>query len=463
MVLDPKKLATEAQALKAAGRLEQAITRYRQIFSLAPASGAAEHNLAAALGDAGRWREAEPHIRQAFAKGIDAPESWLVLARCLQSLARPDEAENAFKEALRRRAAFYEAHTDLAQLRWMRSGEITMALADLESAIRAAPGDVRLHVVKAQVLEYAGHAEAAHALLASLAARSPQDAFVATAASQIAAVVGDGAASLALAERAAAAAPSEPVVAIALITACLAAGQSTRASALAEAMRQSAPDNQHAVALQATAWRLLGDPRYRALYDYDAFVGVSWLDVPKGWSTLDAYLTDLAEGLNAAHAFRSHPFNQSIRQGTQVPDILHRDHPAMRALPEALDGPIKRHLAALGRGGDPHRARNTGGYAFQGMWSIRTNAGGFHIDHVHPKGWLSSACYIELPRVLSGKEGWLKFGQPGVRTVPPLEPEYFVEPAPGKLALFPSYMWHGTVPFDDPSTRLTIAFDLAPD
>jgi hypothetical protein len=30
--------------------------------------------------------------------------------------------------------------------------------------------------------------------------------------------------------------------------------------------------------------------------------------------------------------------------------------------------------------------------------------------------------------------------------------------------LFPSYMWHGTVPFDAPadSTRLTIAFDVVP-
>lgn len=463
MVLDLKQLAAEAQTLKAAGRLDQAIARYRQIVALTPASGAAEHNLAAALGDAGRWREAEQHIRLAFAKGIDAPESWLVLARCLQSLARPDEAEMAFTEALRRRATFYEAHTDLAQLRWMRTGEISVALADLEGAIRAAPSDVRLQVVKAQALEYAGRAEASHALLTSLAAAHPQDAFISTAASQIAALVGDGAASLALAERAAAVAPNDPVVAITLITACLAAGQSERAGALAAAMRRWAPDNQHAVALQATAWRLLGDPRYKALYDYDAFVVVSWLDVPKGWPTLDAYLTDLAQGLNAAHAFRAHPFNQSIRHGTQVPDILHHDHPAMRALPEALEGSIKRYIANLGHGEDPHRARNTGGYRYQGMWSIRTNAGGFHIDHVHPNGWLSSACYIELPRELSGKEGWLKFGQPGVHTVPPLEPQFFVEPAPGKLVLFPSYMWHGTVPFEDPSTRLTIAFDLAPD
>lgn len=89
------------------------------------------------------------------------------------------------------------------------------------------------------------------------------------------------------------------------------------------------------------------------------------------------------------------------------------------------------------------------------------SAGGFHIDHVHPRGWLSSACYVELPNTLPDKQGWLKFGEPGIRTAPKLEPEHFVEPAPGKLVLFPSYMWHGTVPFTDPSIRMTVAFDLA--
>jgi hypothetical protein len=28
--------------------------------------------------------------------------------------------------------------------------------------------------------------------------------------------------------------------------------------------------------------------------------------------------------------------------------------------------------------------------------------------------------------------------------------------------LFPSYMWHGTVPFGGDTTRLTIAFDIVP-
>ncbi|HET6912296.1 MAG TPA: putative 2OG-Fe(II) oxygenase, partial [Rhodanobacteraceae bacterium] len=63
-----------------------------------------------------------------------------------------------------------------------------------------------------------------------------------------------------------------------------------------------------------------------------------------------------------------------------------------------------------------------------------------------------------------GHEGWLQLGEPGFKTQPPLPPERFVKPEPGLLALFPSYMWHGTIPFsgDDGQSRLTIAFDVVP-
>ncbi len=31
------------------------------------------------------------------------------------------------------------------------------------------------------------------------------------------------------------------------------------------------------------------------------------------------------------------------------------------------------------------------------------------------------------------------------------------------LVLFPSYFWHGTVPFSSTQTRLTVAFDAVPE
>jgi len=119
----------------------------------------------------------------------------------------------------------------------------------------------------------------------------------------------------------------------------------------------------------------------------------------------------------------------------------------------------------IGKGDDPLRRRNTGKSQIEGAWSVRLRPAGFHIDHVHQMGWLSSACHVELPAVAADehrREGWLKFGEPGVPTQPALGPERFVRPEPGRLVLFPSYMWHGTVPFSGDEDRLTIAFDVIP-
>src|ERR1700741_2534898 len=109
-----------------------------------------------------------------------------------------------------------------------------------------------------------------------------------------------------------------------------------------------------------------------------------------------------------------------------------------------------------GRGAEPVRSRNTGGYAIKGMWSVQLRSGGYHVNHVHPQGWLSSACYVETVKG-ADHEGWLQLGEPGVRTPQPLPAEHFVKPEAGLLALFPSYMWHGTVPFTGDQKRLTFA------
>ena len=161
-----------------------------------------------------------------------------------------------------------------------------------------------------------------------------------------------------------------------------------------------------------------------------------------------------------------HPSAQSLRHGTQTTYRLSGSQdPAIRAFFQALDGPLREHLARLGGGGDPLRRRNTGGYRMVGAWSVRLRPGGFHLDHMHHEGWISSAFYVETPDSAldrEGREGWLRLGQPPFRTVPELPTERFIRPEPGRLVLFPSYMWHGTVPFHTEERRTTIAFDLLP-
>jgi tetratricopeptide (TPR) repeat protein len=461
---DPALLQRHGQTLRALGRFDESVGFYERAVAAAPASGVAEHNLASALGDAERSPDAEAAARRALGKGVDAPETWLVLARAALAQGRYDDAEAAFREAIRRRPTYDEAQRELAHLIWMRSADIAAAAAGLDAVLRDYPGDEALTISRAKLLEAAGDKAGAFEALDAAADRPGAGPMLLSAAAQLAVAIDPGKAVL-RAEAALALAPEALPLMSVLSEARLALGDPKAAAALAERILARTPNDQFALAHLATAWRLLGDSRYHELYDYGTFVRPYVVDTPDGWSSLPAYLADLREALEGLHGLKTHPIGQSLRHGSQTSQSLKRSSdPAIKGFFQAIDGPIRRHMAALGKGRDHVRRRNSGKYAVSGIWSVRLKPGGFHVDHVHPQGWFSSACYIVVPKAVegAGREGWIKFGEPGSPTRPPLGPEHYVKPEEGVLVLFPSYMWHGTVPFTSDELRMTVAFDVVP-
>jgi uncharacterized protein (TIGR02466 family) len=403
-------------------------------------------------------------LRHALAANPDDRVSWHNLAA-----AEGDLGHAAQAEAIALRPAYVEAHRDLAQLLWMRTGHVEEALRALDSALRAAPREAGLHHVRSIVLEFADDLAASLAAANAGLARVPNDAALLRQAAHLRARTGDAKGALALAQRAAALAPKGLAERVGLCEALLGAARASEAQALAAALFAEHPWNQNVIALRATAWRLLGDPRYRELYDYATLVDSQQLDVPSGWSTRNDFLRDVAAELDSLHAYESHPLQQSVRGGSQLPlQAPELARAPIAALFQSIAAAVQRHMAKLGAGPDPLRARNTRRFGITGAWSVRLRSGGYHTDHVHPQGWISSACYIALPpEVAQGAQpashaGWLRLGQPGVATSPALGPDHFVKPEPGLLVLFPAYMWHGVEPFASREARLSVAFDVVP-
>lgn len=453
-------LSVHADVARRADRLSDSVALSRRLVLARPQSIPARHNLASTLGDLGLAGDAERVCRDVMVLGGDAPETWLVLARALQAQNRFDEAEDAFRQALQRRPAYVDALRDLSQLLWMRHADVALAAAPLDAAIRAMPGEPILRQVKARLFEYAGERSRAYAELVAGEMDGPGE----LVAAQLIAP-SDARQALRHADRAAGLA-NRPVAPIMVTQSeChLALGQVEAALQIIEVLRELEPRNQHVLAVQANAWRLSGDDRYRSLYDYDALVRSYRLEPPRGWSSLEAYLGDLASALHDLHGLETHPIGQSLRGGSQTTASLAQSQdPAIRAFFEAIDKPIRDYMAALGQGDDPLRSRNTGQYRVRGSWSVRLKPHGFHADHIHSEDWLSSACHIEVPGSVEGdaREGWLRFGAPP--GLPDLPAEHHVRPQPGTLVLFPSYMWHGTQPFGGEHSRLTLAFDVVPD
>lgn len=463
---DPVIASAYAWALKVAGRLEDSLTVYEAVAARNPNSATAQHNVAALLGDLHRYDDSVEHALRAQALGLDGSDTWLVLGRAYMGSNRLREAEGALWAAMQRRPGWFEPLRDLAQIRWMRTGDVQSALAPIQEVIRQFPREPIFVILAAKVEQYAGMPEAALARLEAAARSGLSSIDLEIAISSLAQKMGKAQEALEHAGRVLQMDNGSVRGGLLACDAWLALNQPELAARMAERLHAHHVDDIEVLSRLSIAWRMLGDPRYHALCDYQGMVGVETLDVPSGWPDLASYLSDLRAALKAEHPFEAHPFDQSLRHGSQTSrDLREMAAPAVRALFEAAAGPIKRHLAKLGRGDDPHRRRNTGQGSVVGAWSVWLKPSGFHVDHVHPMGWLSSACYLELPRSLGDertREGWLKFGEPGVRTSPTLPPERYVRPQPGMLVLFPSYMWHGTVPFTGDERRLTCAFDVVP-
>jgi uncharacterized protein (TIGR02466 family) len=170
--------------------------------------------------------------------------------------------------------------------------------------------------------------------------------------------------------------------------------------------------------------------------------------------------------IEARHAQRHHPLDQSLRFGTQTSrGLLDDDEPLVVAFRRALEGPIADYQAAIGRDAShPLLARNVAPARLVGCWSIRLRRGGHHVNHIHPEGWISSAYYLAVPPEVEdpvARSGWIKFGEPRF-PMPGGDPLRFVQPRVGRLVLFPSYLWHGTTPISGGEPRMTIAFDAVP-
>lgn len=209
-------------------------------------------------------------------------------------------------------------------------------------------------------------------------------------------------------------------------------------------------------------WRLTGDPRSEWMEQGGRLVSV----IPLGFD--DRVRDSLAGTLRSLHVAKGEYLDQSVRGGTQTDGpLLSRIDPVIRKLRDAIVRAVETYLAQLPEIDGAHpllRHRRDRRVKFSGSWSVRLRDGGFHASHVHPMGWISSALYVALPPNTLNADphaGWLHLGRPPPELSTHLAPTMLIEPKPGRLVLFPSWMWHGTFPFGA-GERLTVAFDVAP-
>ena len=103
---------------------------------------------------------------------------------------------------------------------------------------------------------------------------------------------------------------------------------------------------------------------------------------------------------------------------------------------------------------------------FTSSWYVRLRRGGYVDKHIHEVGWISGAVYLALPKDKKDPtEGCFEYGLHGDNYPQKHNnfPVGIATPSVGDIVLFPSSLFHRTIPFNSNEERICIAFDLKPD
>ena len=96
-------------------------------------------------------------------------------------------------------------------------------------------------------------------------------------------------------------------------------------------------------------------------------------------------------------------------------------------------------------------------------WYVKLLEQGHQNSHMHARGWLSGVFYVKVPKFSNNNEGSINFllsgyDLPDDKNLPSLKHS----PNDFDLVLFPSSLFHKTIPFNSRDGRHSIAFDLMP-
>ena len=495
----PDAYLSLGQAQRKLGQFEEAQDTYRKLLRALPENADGYMALASVLAETGQFAEAEAPLRRALLNARD-PKMQAGIHNNLAIVLENQNKHTDALESLERIQALAPELPGLGQRRintlfqLKRFEECLQLYKDL---LNRNPGDPQLHQAYNSLLHRLGRTDeylasfdrapqtrdillGKAAMLAlqkrgaeageicnRLLARDPLDLAAAVGRANSLALMGRYDEAVAAFEAVINQRGDDPVLFGSAAAAALMAADPRKAEYFCQAGLRHNRYDQNCLAFLGTAWRLQNNEWDEDLNRYDSLIRVFDLEPPDGFSSMEDFNAELGAYLERMHPGTDAYLEQSLRGGTQTEGNLFG---AGHGLVEKLRARIEKALSSYATDlpGDerhPFLSRRGPHLEYAGSWSSLLRDQGFHVNHLHPKGWISSCYYVTVPDETKDpqtRHGWIKFGEPELK-VPLKDPiRRAVQPIPGRLVLFPSYMWHGTIPFHSASARTTIAFDAVP-
>jgi uncharacterized protein (TIGR02466 family) len=447
--------------------LDAAIRCYEKALELRPEYAEAHHNLGLCRRLQRRPEAALEHFETARELGLDRAELYLNIGNARVDTQDELAAIDAYRNAVARNPGDIDSHRNLNSLLWQQD-LLDDYLASYRDALHRDPTMEHLWRAYAVALNQKEDYQEAQRVLEKALRFCPQSSDLRALLGFALEGLGRWDAALRAHAQSVGMPGSNPDHEVSYARALLACKRPDQALRHAERGALQMPFNQRALAYLGLCWRLLGDRRDAIMNDYENLVGLYDLPVPATYGDIEEFNAILTSVLDRLHVGKRHPPEQTLRGGSQTTgDLFDRTEPEIRGLVSSLEECIRDYTSRFPADSEhPLFTRRRNEFYFAASWSVRLARNGYHTMHIHPLGWISSAYYVQVPREVTESNafgGGLKFGEPDIDIGPDGAARRQVQPKAGQLALFPSYMWHGTVPFGSDEPRTTVAFDVVPE
>lgn len=485
-------------ALEADGRIEEAVAAYERAVSQDPQDAASTANLAGALAKMRAFNRALVIYDSAIERWPKEPTIRLMHAAALREVKLYDRAIEACEAALSVSPDNADAHATLG-LTCALAGRHREAVDACRAALKIDPGRTATRIVLMGALieleqfdevlelsptvpdEFPGHFTATRYRAVSLLGlgRSAEavDVFrkLFDAGPEDIDVIAGYADALAQAGREREVAelyrsvvdgkPSAPEPYTEIGKRYLEAGEPGDAfKAVSEAVSRF-PGDTGALAIQVISAVAAGENEVvHTLHDFDGLMARVNVDTPSGWSSVADFNQALSAHVQNHPSVTFAPADHATQDGYHTGELMLEPMGPVSGLEElirgAVDSYVRDHPVDPGH---PFLARHPGKYGLN-IWAIILQESGHQIPHIHPAAWLSGVYYPQLPPVIDQNDtsGWIEFGRAPDRFSCGVEGDVItIQPREGLMILFPSYMYHRTIPFTGTGTRISVAFDVS--
>lgn len=477
-------------ALQQQGKVQEAMASLRKALALKPDFAESHYNLGVALQDLGKRAEAIASYQRALRLKPALPMAHFNLGAALQAEGRRDEAIASYRQALALEPGFVEAHTNLGAA-LQEQGRLEEAVASYRKALAIRP-DAQTHYNLGTALRNQGHLDDAIASYRQALALEPDYAAALSNLGEALRDRGQFEEAVASYQRALAIDPGNAEASYNLGLFLHDLGELERAIPYFERSRLDDWQERVLYCLYKTERWEEFEARLAPLLasrNNSPLLATLATHYATNFGVEDAYdfcrnpmdfvyhgrIEELAAPDSRLRAELLRDIGQAeidlreqgrLHHGIQSSgNLFRRPEASFQTLAALVAREVERYKARFA-GADCELMRSFPAVTeFSSSWYVKMHQGGHLTSHIHETGWISGSLYLALPREKpNGDEGSIEFSTDGdgyprrhddfpVRTI---------TPEVGDIVMFPSSVFHRTIPFASAEERICIAFDVKP-